>query len=124
TQPAHAVVHAQHRIGVSLRLSVRQCERWPHFLSMTATPIPRTLGLTLFGDLDISVLTEMPPGRLPVATRLVPPDERSAAYDFIRQQVVAGRQVFVICPVIQESDKLGVRSATQEAETPQREVFR
>ena len=120
---ALAVVDEQHRFGVGQRLSVRQGERWPHFLSMTATPIPRTLGLTLFGDLDISVLTEMPPGRLPVTTKLVPPDERPAAYGFIRQQVVAGRQVFVICPLIQESDKLGVRSATQEAEKLQREVF-
>ena len=120
---ALAVVDEQHRFGVGQRLSVRQGERWPHFLSMTATPIPRTLGLTLFGDLDISVLTEMPPGRLPVTTKLVPPDERPAAYGFIRQQVVARRQVFVICPLIQESDKLGVRSATQEAEKLQREVF-
>ena len=122
-QLALAVVDEQHRFGVGQRLSVRQGGRWPHFLSMTATPIPRTLGLTLFGDLDISVLTEMPPGRLPVTTRLVPADERRAAYDFIRQQVVAGRQVFVICPLIQESDKLGVRSATQEAEKLQGEVF-
>src|SRR5207253_10975172 len=91
-----AVVDEQHRFGVGQRLTVRQGELWPHFLSMTATPIPRTLGLTLFGDLDISVLNEMPPGRLPVTTRLVPPDERQGAYDFIRQQVSAGRQVFVI----------------------------
>src|SRR2546423_9233251 len=90
---------------------------------MTATPIPRTLGLTLFGDLDISVLNEMPPGRLPVGTRLVPPGERDAAYDFIRRQVAAGRQVFVICPLIQESDKLGVRSATQEVERPRAEAL-
>jgi ATP-dependent DNA helicase RecG len=122
-QLALAVVDEQHRFGVGQRLSVRQGERWPHFLSMTATPIPRTLGLTLFGDLDISVLNEMPPGRPAVTTRLVPPDDRTAAYDFIRQQVVAGRQVFVICPLIQESDKLGVRSATQEVEKLRREVF-
>jgi len=120
---ALAVVDEQHRFGVSQRLSVRQGDLWPHFLSMTATPIPRTLGLTLFGDLDISVLNEMPPGRPPVSTRLVPPDERQAAYDFIRRQVTAGRQVFVICPLIQESDKLGVRSATQEVEKLQRDVF-
>ena len=118
-----AVVDEQHRFGVAQRLSVRQGELWPHFLSMTATPIPRTLGLTLFGDLDISVLDEMPPGRRPVATRLVPPDERQQAYDFIRHQVEAGRQVFVICPLIQESDKLGVRSATQEVEKLRSDVF-
>ena len=120
---ALAVVDEQHRFGVQQRLSVRQGERWPHFLSMTATPIPRTLGLTLFGDLDISVLYEMPPGRPAVTTRLVPPDERERAYDFIRQQVTASRQVFVICPLIQESDKLGVRSATEEAEKLQTSVF-
>ncbi|HET9847960.1 MAG TPA: ATP-dependent DNA helicase RecG [Candidatus Dormibacteraeota bacterium] len=118
-----AVVDEQHRFGVAQRLSVRQGELWPHFLSMTATPIPRTLGLTLFGDLDISVLDEMPPGRRPVTTRLVPPDERQQAYDFIRQQVATGRQVFVICPLIQESDKLGVRSATQEVEKLRTDVF-
>jgi ATP-dependent DNA helicase RecG len=120
---AFAVVDEQHRFGVEQRQSIRQSELWPHFLSMTATPIPRTLGLTLFGDLDISVLNEMPPGRPPVTTRLVPPDERHAAYDFIRGQVQAGRQVFVICPLIQESDKLGVRSATQEVEKLRTEIF-
>ncbi|TMF19257.1 MAG: ATP-dependent DNA helicase RecG [Chloroflexi bacterium] len=90
---ALAVVDEQHRFGVSQRLSVRQGDLWPHFLSMTATPIPRTLGLTLFGDLDISVLNEMPPGRPPVTTRLVPPDERQAAYDFIRMKTAEKEEV-------------------------------
>ena len=121
---ALTVVDEQHRFGVGQRLAVRQkAERTPHFLSMTATPIPRTLGLTLFGDLDISILGEMPPGRQPVKTRMVPPEKRPDAYGFIRKQVFAGRQVFVICPLIQESDKLGVRSATQELEKLQRDVF-
>jgi ATP-dependent DNA helicase RecG len=121
---ALTVVDEQHRFGVGQRLAVRQKgERTPHFLSMTATPIPRTLGLTLFGDLDISILAEMPPGRQPVKTNLVPPEKRADAYNFIREQVNAGRQVFVICPLIQESDKLGVRSATQELEKLQRDVF-
>ncbi|TME58227.1 MAG: ATP-dependent DNA helicase RecG [Chloroflexi bacterium] len=121
---ALTVVDEQHRFGVGQRLAVRQKgERIPHFLSMTATPIPRTLGLTLFGDLDISILDEMPPGRRPVKTGLVPPEKRADAYDFIRKQVNAGRQVFVICPLIQESDKLGVRSATQELEKLQHDVF-
>jgi ATP-dependent DNA helicase RecG len=121
---ALSVVDEQHRFGVGQRLAVRQkSERTPHFLSMTATPIPRTLGLTLFGDLDISILDEMPPGRRPVKTGLVPPEKRADAYNFIRKQVEAGRQVFVICPLIQESDKLGVRSATQELEKLQRDVF-
>jgi ATP-dependent DNA helicase RecG len=120
---ALAVVDEQHRFGVQQRLAVRQGELWPHFLSMTATPIPRTLGLTLFGDLDISVLDQMPPGRQPVVTRLVGPDERSAAYDFVRAEVQAGRQVFVICPLIEESDKLGVRSATEELDKLRHDVF-
>jgi ATP-dependent DNA helicase RecG len=121
---ALSVVDEQHRFGVGQRLAVRQkTERTPHFLSMTATPIPRTLGLTLFGDLDISILNEMPPGRRPVKTGLVPHEKRDDAYNFIRKQVEAGRQVFVICPLIQESDKLGVRSATQELEKLQRDVF-
>lgn len=121
---ALTVVDEQHRFGVGQRLAVRQkSERTPHFLSMTATPIPRTLGLTLFGDLDISMLAEMPPGRQPVKTGLVPPERRADAYNFIRKQVSAGRQVFVICPLIQESDKLGVRSATQELEKLQADVF-
>jgi ATP-dependent DNA helicase RecG len=121
---ALTIVDEQHRFGVGQRLAVREKGgQTPHFLSMTATPIPRTLGLTLFGDLDISILNEMPAGRQPVKTRLVPPEKRTDAYGFIRKQVEAGRQVFVICPLIQESDKLGVRSATQEVEKLQREVF-
>ncbi len=124
SQLALVIVDEQHRFGVGQRQAFHQkMDRWPHFLSMTATPIPRTLGLTLFGDLDISVLTEMPPGRRPVITRLYPPGSRDHAYAFIREQVAAGRQVFVICPLIQESDKLGVRSATAEAEKLQRDVF-
>ncbi len=118
------VVDEQHRFGVQQRLALRgKSDRPPHFLTMTATPIPRTLGLTLYGDLDISVVDELPLGRQPVETRLVEPNQRDEAYRFVRGQIAAGRQVFVICPIIQESDKLGVRSATAELEKLRTEVF-
>ncbi|HYM50118.1 MAG TPA: ATP-dependent DNA helicase RecG [Candidatus Limnocylindrales bacterium] len=121
---ALTIVDEQQRFGVAQRAALRdKSRRVPHFLSMTATPIPRTLAKTAFADLDISVIDEMPLGRKPVNTRLVPPQERRQAYEFVRAEVSAGRQVFVVCPLIQESDKLGVRSATQELEKLQREVF-
>ena len=118
------VVDEQHRFGVAQRQRLRQKSGvMPNFLAMTATPIPRSLALTLYGDVDVSELREMPPGRTPVQTRVVPPYERSAAYDFVREQVQAGRQAFVICPLIEESDKLGVRSATAEYERLRTDVF-
>jgi len=120
-----AVVDEQHRFGTRQRELLRAKSRGgrPHFLAMTATPIPRSLALTLYGDVDVSELREMPPGRRPVETRVVAPYDRAGAYDFVREQVHAGRQVFVICPIIEDSDKLGVRSATTEYEHLQREVF-
>ncbi len=121
------VVDEQHRFGVMQRAALRERAagegRTPHLLVMSATPIPRTLALTLFGDLDVSLIDEMPPGRLPVETRWVAPDERAAAYGFLREQINAGRQAFVVCPLIEESAAIQTRSAIQEYERLARQVF-
>jgi ATP-dependent DNA helicase RecG len=95
----------------------------PNFLAMTATPIPRSLALTMYGDVDLSEIRELPPGRIPVQTQVVQPNQRDQAYAFVREQVQQGRQAFVICPLIEESDKLEVRSAVQEYERLRDEVF-
>ncbi|HEX6510928.1 MAG TPA: ATP-dependent DNA helicase RecG [Chloroflexota bacterium] len=120
---ALAVVDEQHRFGVEQRGSLRQKGFNPHLLVMTATPIPRTLGLTIYGDLDISTIDEMPPGRQPVKTKWFGPEERQRAYSFIRRQVHEGRQAFVICPLVEESEKMEVRAATAEYERLRRLVF-
>jgi ATP-dependent DNA helicase RecG len=118
------VVDEQHRFGVAQRQKVRlKSEAMPNFLAMTATPIPRSLALTLYGDVNHSELREMPPGRIPVETHVVPPQGRDTAYAFVRAQVEEGRQAFVICPLVEESDTLGVRSATSEYEKLSTEVF-
>jgi ATP-dependent DNA helicase RecG len=114
----------QHRFGVGQREALAQKTGiHPHVLSMTATPIPRTLQLTLYGDLTVSVLDQMPPGRQAVETRMVSPGQRESAYDFVRSQVREGRQVFVICPLVEDSEVIQVRSATSEYERLQEEVF-
>ena len=118
-----AIVDEQHRFGVMQRAALRGKGRNPHLLVMTATPIPRTLALTLYGDLDISVIDEMPPGRKPIETRWVAPEERERAYEFLREQVRQGRQAFIICPLIEESETLVTRAAVQEFERLSGEVF-
>ena len=121
---ALAIADEQHRFGVEQRSALRgQGSEQPHSLMMSATPIPRTLQLTLYGDLDVSTIDELPPGRQEILTRIVPEDKRRAAYGFVRQQVAAGRQAFVICPLVEESDKLDVRAAIDEHKRLSKEVF-
>ena len=117
------IIDEQHRFGVLQRQALRQKGFNPHLLVMTATPIPRTLALTLYGDLDISTISEMPPGRQVIKTRWLRLNDRERAYNFIRKQVQEGRQAFIICPLIEESENLDVRAAVAEYERLSREVF-
>jgi ATP-dependent DNA helicase RecG len=118
------VVDEQHRFGVHQRVQLREKGDSPHVLIMTATPIPRTLALTLYGDLDVSTLDELPPGRTPVATHVVASAAlRERAYQRVREEVANGHQAYVVCALKDESDKLEVRSAKTEAERLREEVF-
>jgi ATP-dependent DNA helicase RecG len=117
-----AVVDEQHRFGTRQRESLRRKGR-PHFLAMTATPIPRTLALALYGEMALSLIDEMPKGRLPVTTEVVTPDRREWAYELVRREVRSGHQAFVICPLIEESETIEVRAATAEFERLRNEVF-
>jgi len=128
---AFSIVDEQHRFGIDQRAKIQNevldlkdgLKTVPHLLSMTATPIPRTLALAVYGDLDLSLLDEMPKGRQKIITKLVAPANRGLAYKFIREQIKKGRQVFVICPLIEESDVLEVKSATQEYEKLKNEIY-
>jgi ATP-dependent DNA helicase RecG len=119
-----AVIDEQHRFGVHQRVILKEKGAHPDVLIMTATPIPRSLALTYYGDLDVSVLDEMPAGRVPATTTVVrTPAERRRAYDLVRSEVQAGRQSFVVCAAIDEGNRLEVRAAEQEAQRLQAEVF-
>ena len=118
-----AVVDEQHRFGVTQRSELRQKGFNPHVLAMTATPIPRTLALTLYGDLDLSTIDELPPGRQAVKTKWLKPQQRDSAYAFIRRQVADGRQAFIICPLIEESEAIQARAAIAEYQRLSGEVF-
>ncbi len=118
-----AVIDEQHRFGVLQRSALRQKGFNPHVLVMTATPIPRTMALTLYGDLDISVIDELPPGRQVVKTKCLEPQDREKAYAFLHRQVSNGRQAFIICPLVEESEILEAKAATTEYERLSRQVF-
>ncbi len=117
------IVDEQHRFGVEQRDTLRHKGYRPHMLVMTATPIPRTLALTLYGDLDVSVIDELPPGRQKIIARWRSGSRRDEAYKAISHQVAEGRQAFIICPLIEESETLAVKAVTVEYERLSREVF-
>jgi ATP-dependent DNA helicase RecG len=129
------VIDEQHRFGVDQRQALRDKgiqagsnghvarQLNPHLLVMSATPIPRTLALSMYGDLDISLLDEMPPGRQEIKTRWIRPGERERAYSFVRGQIRQGRQAFIICPLVEESDKIEEKAAVEEHARLQEHVF-
>jgi len=118
------VIDEQHRFGVKQRMALLDRDDGrPDVLVMSATPIPRSLAMALYGDLDISVLDELPPGRTPVSTSLLPPSRREGVYDFIRAQIAQGRQAYVVYPLVEESGKVDLLSATQEHERLDTRVF-
>lgn len=117
------VIDEQHRFGVMQRASLREKGYSPHVLVMSATPIPRSLALTLYGDLDLTIIDEMPPGRQQIKTYWLTSRERERAYTFIQKQVEEGRQAFIICPLIEESEALDVKAAVEEHKRLQADVF-
>ena len=120
---ALVVVDEQHRFGVVQRGALRSKGSCPHMLVMSATPIPRSLALTVFGDLEISVIDELPPGRQQIETRWLLPRERERAYAFLRSQISKGRQAFILYPLVEESDKIEARAAVEEYERLGKQIF-
>jgi ATP-dependent DNA helicase RecG len=117
------VIDEQHRFGVVQRATLREKALHPDVLVMTATPIPRTLALTLYGDLDVSVIRDLPPGRLPVRTIAKPESRRDELYAFVREQLDAGRQAYVIYPLVEESEKIDLKAATEMHDHLAQEIF-
>ncbi len=117
------VIDEQHRFGVGQRARLQQKGESPHVLTMTATPIPRTLALTIHGDLDVSQIDELPPGRQEIQTTVLGSKDRQQAYDLIRREVAQGRQVYVVLPLVEESEKLDLRSAIEEHQHLSEKIF-
>ena len=116
------VIDEQHRFGVKQRAKLK-AQGFPHLLNLSATPIPRTMALTIYGDQDLSILDELPPGRTPIVTRLVPEAKRKDAEFWVSDQVAKGHQVFIVCPLIEESEAIQVKAATLEYERLSKEIF-
>lgn len=118
---ALVIIDEQHRFGVEQRGILKNKGRSPHFLIMTATPIPRTLAMTVYGDLDVSIIDEMPPGRSPIQTRVVFDSKKSAALQFMLEQVEKGRQAYIVYPLVAESEKIDLKDAISEYEKLQQQ---
>ena len=118
-----AIIDEQHRFGVLQRATLRAKGLHPDVLVMTATPIPRTLALTTYGDLDVSIMREMPPGRHPIATTARPETRRDEVYAFVRRQIEQGRQAYIIYPLVEESAKVDLKAATEMADHLSHDVF-
>ncbi len=117
------IIDEQHRFGVKQRARLKSKSVAPELLTMTATPIPRTLALTMHGDLDVSEIDELPPGRKPVETKLLTPSDKTKLWQFVRDQIGKGRQIYVVFPLIEESETLAAKAATQEYEKLKSTVF-
>ncbi|MFN3269969.1 MAG: ATP-dependent DNA helicase RecG, partial [Candidatus Kapaibacteriota bacterium] len=124
------IIDEQHRFGVAQRSKLRELARQsldnslvPHFLVMSATPIPRTLAMTLYGDLDVSTIKEMPKGRKPITTRIVFEENLAKMYEFIRSQLKKGHQAYFVYPLIEKSEKLEIKSATEHWKLLQEKIF-